>query len=71
VANNQHKEWVEDCKKWRDKPLNGPFAHWCFEWDGLPVDMWQREFTCCLCFKGWLFEVAQRVMELYWRFKEQ
>lgn len=31
-------EWVEDCLKWRGKVLTGVYAHWCFEFDDLPVD---------------------------------
>lgn len=28
----------EDCLRWRGSMLTGDFAHWCWDWDGLPVD---------------------------------
>lgn len=31
-------EWQLDCLRWRGNMLTGNFAHWCAEWDGLPVD---------------------------------
>ena len=42
-------EWVHDCLKWRGKVLTGKYAHWCEEWDCLPVDETTPEFPC-LCF---------------------
>ena len=44
------KEWIEDCIRWRGKVLTGKYCHWCYEWDGLPVDETCREFGCCNCF---------------------
>lgn len=45
-------EWIADCLKWRGELLNGYHAHWCAEWDGLPVDETTvEEFgygSCCL-----------------------
>jgi hypothetical protein len=43
-------DWEEDCMKWRGKVLTGKKAHWCCEWDFLPVDETTPEFECCLCF---------------------
>lgn len=43
-------EWEEDCKRWRGKTLVGRYAHWCMEWDALPVDETTFEFDCCTCF---------------------
>lgn len=31
-------QFQEDCLRWRGSMLTGDFAHWCGEWDGLPVD---------------------------------
>jgi hypothetical protein len=46
-----NQEWFDDCKKWRGEVLRGNYRHWCFEWDGLPVDETTTdEFDCCLCF---------------------
>lgn len=39
-------EWIADCKQWRGKTLTGRFAHWCYEWDGLPVDETTPEWPC-------------------------
>jgi hypothetical protein len=43
--------WVEDCMRWRGKVLDGKYAHWCYDWDGLPVDETTDEFECCTCIK--------------------
>lgn len=43
-------EWIEDSKKYHGKVLTGKFAHWCLEWDDLPIDETCPEFKVCLCF---------------------
>lgn len=40
-------EWEADCKRWRGKVLTGFYAHWCCEWDGLPIDETCIEWPCC------------------------
>jgi len=42
----REQEWRQDCLRWRDKVLTGRFRHWCFEWDGLPVDETTQEWPC-------------------------
>lgn len=44
-----NEEWKADSLKWRGEVLKGRFAHWCNEWDGLPVDETTEEFDCCGC----------------------
>lgn len=44
------REWQEDCRKWRGVVLHGEKAHWCYDWDGLPVDETTPEFSSCTCF---------------------
>lgn len=39
-------EWIADCLKWRKRWLKGRYAHWCFEWDGLPIDETTLEWPC-------------------------
>ena len=43
-------DWREDCLRWRGVVLTGDKAHWCHDWDGLPVDETCREFESCTCF---------------------
>lgn len=44
-------QWKADCLKWRGRLLVGEKAHWCGDWDGLPVDeTTPDEFSCCDCF---------------------
>ena len=43
-------QWEEDCLKWRNSVLTGKFAHWCSDWDGLPVDETTIEFEACTCY---------------------
>lgn len=45
-------DWVTDCKRWIGITLTGKYAHWCFEWDGLPVDETSNEFASCSCTWG-------------------
>jgi hypothetical protein len=42
-------EWVAECLKWRGRVLVGKQAHYCYDWDGLPVDETTDEFDCCHC----------------------
>jgi hypothetical protein len=44
-------EWEEDCLKWHGKVLDGADAHWCHEFDGLPVDVTCWEYSVCTCGK--------------------
>jgi hypothetical protein len=40
-------EWQMDCMLYRGEVLRGQFAHWCFDWDGLPIDESCPEWPCC------------------------
>jgi hypothetical protein len=40
-------EWDRDCELWRGRKLRGQFSHWCYDWDGLPVDETTEEWECC------------------------
>jgi len=44
------RDWIEDCVKWRGHVLTGQKAHWCQDWDGLPVDETTPEIGCCHCY---------------------
>ncbi len=44
------QEWIDDCLKWRGEVLVGDQAHWCYDWDGLPMDSTCHEFQACHCF---------------------
>lgn len=59
--------WEEDCYRWRGQVLHAPYGHWCNEWDGLPTDMLCAEFSCCTCYKGVFFRLAQFVNRVYTR----
>lgn len=39
-------DWILDCDKWRGRLLTGGAAHWCPEWDDLPVDETCFEWPC-------------------------
>jgi hypothetical protein len=50
-------QWIEDCNRFLGGVLQGRFSHWCWEWDGLPVDeTCILEFDCCDCWKGTEYE---------------
>lgn len=43
-------QWQRDCLHWRGRVLMGRFAHYCGDWDGLPVDeTTPDELECCSC----------------------
>jgi hypothetical protein len=39
-------DWEEDCLEWRGSVLTGKHAHWCPEWDDLPIDETCAEWPC-------------------------
>lgn len=39
-------EWEHDCMITRGKVLTGHFAHWCSDWDELPIDEKCPEWPC-------------------------
>lgn len=43
------EEWIVDCKHHHGKVLTGKYAHWCPEFDYLPIDETCFEFEYCLC----------------------
>ena len=44
------RAWVRDCLRWRRRVLTGKYAHWCFDWDELPIDETTPEWPCaCAC----------------------
>lgn len=40
------KEWMQDCRRFRGEVLRGVFAHYCADWDELPVDETTQEWPC-------------------------
>ena len=42
-------DWEADCIKWRGRVLTGAKAHWCYDWDFLPVDETTEEIEACSC----------------------
>jgi len=43
-------QWVADSTKFRGKVLTGRYAHWCDDFDNLPVDETCEEFeNGCTC----------------------
>lgn len=39
-------DWIADSMHWRGRVLEGRHGHWCYEWDGLPVDETCDEWPC-------------------------
>ena len=58
--------WIADCMHWRGRVLTGSFAHWCAEFDYLPVDHTSAEFECCQCYEGTAFEDAKFFAGTQW-----
>jgi hypothetical protein len=43
-------EFNHDSMWWRGRILTGKLAHWCYDWDLLPVDETTIEIESCHCF---------------------
>lgn len=52
IAEEDRDVWRADCMKWLGEVLDpdGAYAHWCADWDDLPVDSSMDEFNCCTCY---------------------
>jgi hypothetical protein len=61
----QHEEWVQECLCWRGVELKGVFAHYCHDWDGLPMDETCVEFPCA-CFRSRWERLKWRVHYVFW-----
>lgn len=53
-------EFDDDCLKWWGRVLRGAYAHWCAEWDDLPIDEHCNEFFCCSCYQDETFLKLRR-----------
>lgn len=43
------RDWDNDCLLFWGKVLTGGDAHWCHDWDGLPIDNTCKEYEFCHC----------------------
>jgi hypothetical protein len=46
MTREHQEEFDRDCLKWRGRLLTGKYAHWCYDWDGLPIDETTQEWPC-------------------------
>jgi hypothetical protein len=46
----EREDWKQDCLHWQGRVLTGEKAHWCMDWDCLPIDETCPEIDCCNCF---------------------
>lgn len=46
------KAWELDCKQYYGRILDpsDTYAHWCNDWDDLPINSTSPEFESCTCF---------------------
>lgn len=42
-------EFQKECIRWHGKNLTGNYAHYCPDWDYLPIDDTCVEFQSCTC----------------------
>lgn len=59
-------KWREDMLKWRGRKWAGPDAHWCGDWDDLPVDAFTPEYETCTCQKTWVGRICNWFYMLWW-----
>lgn len=43
-------EWPSECRRWYGRELTGRWAHYCAEWDDMPLDETCEEFLACRCY---------------------
>jgi hypothetical protein len=44
-------EFEKECHRYHGKNLTGNYAHYCPDWDYLPIDSTCEEFRHCTCTK--------------------
>lgn len=49
MVNTSSIDWVQDCMLYHGKVLTGKKAHWCFDWDDMPIDETCMEIENCTC----------------------
>ena len=50
MVNTSSTKWVMDCMQFHGKVLSGEKAHWCFDWDDLPIDETLKSYiSVCTC----------------------
>ena len=42
-------EFEKECLRWHGRNLTGNYAHYCPDWDYLPIDDTCVEFQSCTC----------------------
>ncbi len=42
-------QWKEDCRDYHGRELTGKRAHYCDDFDGMPIDETCREIRGCSC----------------------
>ena len=57
------KDWIEDSTHWWGRVLDGAFAHWCLDWDELPIDSTCMEIIACTCYDSPEFKAVQQVQQ--------
>jgi len=50
VEINDTLEWATDCEFHHGRILSGEHAHYCADWDWMPIDETCPEFEACLCY---------------------
>lgn len=64
---SKNPAWDEDCLRWHGTILRGPDRHWCWDWDGLPIDATCREYQGCTCEKTFLGKIVGNIKGRWWR----
>ncbi len=50
IPSKHQAQWEADCMKYRGRILTGKYSHWCFDWDGLPIDETTLNEWPCGCY---------------------
>lgn len=45
-----NQEFEQASQRYHGRILKGQYAHWCEDWDGLPIDETCVEFCVCTCY---------------------
>lgn len=62
-------EWEKETKRYYGRVIGGPDAHWCHEYDGLPINAFSVEYQNCLCGKSLIGKIVGWFMNFYWSWK--
>lgn len=68
---NQFEEFWQKSQKTHGRILKGQYAHWCTDWDDMPIDETCMEFASCTCYSDRAPEIKAEVSAIQEQLQRQ